>query len=530
MKKKLNKKKLAQLQTKLQQAKALHQQGKLQQASVSYQEILSLSPEHAEALYYSGYLKHQTGDNEAAEKQLRKAARLQPDNAMFFMGLGAVLEAQDNIKEAIKAFKKTVKLNPDIAEAHNNLGVVLRDYGKIEAAITHLRKALTIKQDYAEAYYNLGNTLADKGDNESAEQEFRNAIQYRPDYANALRNIALMHKYKSPEHKDIQHIESLLDKKNLPEQDRLTLHFALGKIFDDCKQYKQAFEHYQDGNKIKRRTLSFNIKKAQNFVDQSLKIFNSSLINKMSAWGSDSSLPVFIVGMPRSGTTLVEQIIASHTQAEGAGELLKIKEIKYQLERACNSEAELPQDIHQLEQHHVRTAAEDYLEFIKSYKGTDTLCITDKMPTNFLYLGLINILFPQARIIHCRRDPMDTCLSNYFQLYSRGNYFCYGLTELGKYYKEYERLMSHWHTLFPNRIFDIQYETLVSNTEHEAKKLIEFIGLDWNEQCLEFHRTKRAVQTASNWQVRKPIYSQSVKRWKNYEPFLEPLEIALRID
>ena len=525
MQKKPNKKKRARFQALMQQAVQLHQRGNLLQARGLYENCLDIIPNHADALYYLGYLHHQANDNVSAESFLQRAVKAMPSNTVFMMGLSLVQEKLDKLSAAASTLKKVVKLQPDLAEAHNNYGVILRDLGNIDAAIQHLKQALELKPEYAEAHYNLGVSLADQGDQAGAEKAYRDALVSRPDYPNALRNLVEL----GVETEEITaQIQRLLVSNKTTVEEKITLHFAMGKILDKAQQHDEAFKHFEVGNKLKRSTISYDTAATKRYVDLCVRSFTKSLLSSFSTVGNHSEMPVFIVGMPRSGTTLIEQIISSHPLAHGAGELLLIRDIRLQIDTLLDSGKTFPENLSELGETNVSMLADQYLNAINELVEDNNISrVTDKMPTNFLYLGLLAILFPRARIIHCKRDPLDTCLSNYTQLYSRGNEFCYQLDELAEYYLEYQRLMQHWESIMPERILHLQYEDMVNDAASNVKLLLDFIGLPWNDNCLTFHNNQRAVQTASNWQVRQPVYKTSVKRWHNYREQLAPLIASL---
>lgn len=304
-------------------------------------------------------------------------------------------------------------------------------------------------------------------------------------------------------------------------------HFALGKIFDDIKSFTKAFEHYLKGNTFKRKTIIYDSQNHSAFVDRLIKIYSKKYLQEKTACGSDSKLPVFIVGMPRSGTTLVEQIVSSHPQVYGAGELISLLRIENTIAKQFEASSPYPECMPLCKDSTLLRFSAEYLEELGNH-SQDANCITDKMPDNFLRIGLIKTLFPYARIIHCQRNAMDTCTSIFLNYFGNDIRYSFDLTEIGQYYLDYTRLMEYWSSLFPSEILDVQYEELVMNQEIVSRQLIKYLGLEWDENCLDFHNNKRAVRTASSLQVRQPIYRNSINRWKHYEKHLEPLIAILQ--
>jgi tetratricopeptide (TPR) repeat protein len=303
--------------------------------------------------------------------------------------------------------------------------------------------------------------------------------------------------------------------------ERRSLHFALGKLYDSKKQYRKAFEHYRSGNELKHARYDpvEHVRK----IDTIISTYSADMMAAMPRSGIRSERMVFVVGMPRSGTSLVEQVLSSHPDVFGAGELTYIN----QQTRTLDASAGYPQCVPKLTQQALTENARNYLERI-SELSPDALRVIDKMPGNFAYLGYIELLFPGARIIHCKRDPLDTCLSNYFQNFSSLLYYAYNLTNLGAFYKNYTRLMEHWQKAITLPMIEVQYEDMIADQEGGSRRIVEFCGLEWDEQCMNFHKADRYVATASYDQVRRPMYKSSVARWKNYEKYIGPLIDALK--
>ena len=521
--KKLSKKHSLRATKLLQEALSLHQAGRLQEAEALYQSILQKYPQHPDAMHLLGVIALQSGKNEIAINLIRDAIRIKPNNAEAHYNLGNALIKLEREEDALTHYEQALAIKPDYAEAHYNLGNTLNILKREEDALTHFEQALAIKPDYAKAHHELGNTFNDLGRMEDAKACFKKVIATKPDFAEAHRLLTIV----EPMQEQIPVIETLLSSPSVSDIDAMHFHYALGNLFNDAKVYDKAFGHYLKANTLKRKTIDYDSQKQSAFVDKQIKSFSKNYFQEKMAYGSNSELPVFILGMPRSGTTLVEQIISSHPQVYGAGELDYLPDIVIAIAKQFESSSRYPECIALFNDSIVDKFSAEYLEKIKNYSPNATR-ITDKMPANFFRIGIIKILFPQARIIHCQRNAIDTCTSNYLNYFSKGNEYSFDLSEIGQYYLDYERLMAHWHNLFHSEIFDVQYEELVMNQESISHQLIEYIGLDWDEKCLEFHKNNRVVRTVSNTQVRQPMYKNSINRWERYGEELQPLKKILQ--
>ncbi len=482
---------------------------------------------HPVALHLSGVMAHQMGKNSIAADFIRKAIANNPQKPEFHRNLGIALEMLGKTEDAIHAYREALQLRWDDVRTHCNMGKALIILGEFEAATEKFRQALELDPKCAEAYNYWGLSLQHQGEIKPAIEKFREALRLRPDHAEALYNLTLSGKYDSADHEDVSEIQALLNRPGISREDVIRLHFALGKIYDDCGLYKKAFAHYQNANQLKHETSCFSTHAFADFTDRLIHTFDSEFFARQTRYGSDSEVPVFIVGMLRSGTTLVEQIISSHSRAHGAGELRKIGDIVNAMSARFKGSVSYPGYTKHISARAMNVLAKSYEDRLRRGTCTDVLRISDKMPQNFFHLGFISLLFPKARVIHCRRHPMDICLSNYFQYYGPGSDPAYDLSGIGAYYRQYDRLMTHWRKVLPLRMYEIQYEELIANTQDNVMELIRFLDLKWEERCLSFHQNRRAVQTASTWQVRQPIYTRSVNRWQNYEEFLGPLKKSL---
>ncbi|MGK7902581.1 MAG: sulfotransferase, partial [Hormoscilla sp.] len=470
----------------------------------------------------------------------REALRLQPDYPEAYNILGAILFSLGKFAEAEKAARKAIASQPDRPEAYTNLGAILHNQGRLPESEAALKQAIALKPSYAEAHKNLGVVLKNQGKLAEAEAAFREAIACEPGYAEVFKHLGELKKYSDTDAQqrdggalgDIAAMEKLISQSGTSSEESMNLYFALGKAYEDIGNYDRAFDYFTKGNQMKRQSLKFDIANIESYVKRTIEVFTKSLFAQYGKVGLASDLPILIVGMPRSGTTLVEQILASHPQVHGAGELPYLNQLTNKLARALSVEVKgaklpFPESLTKINaSKQLRKAGELYIKSLRKHDA-DARYITDKMPDNCFRIGLLHLILPQVKIIHCLRNPADTCLSCYQKLFAQGQNFSYDLKDLGRYYQLYHRLMQHWHTVLPGHILEVQYEDVVASQEKKAREILEFCGIAWDDACLNFHQTDRTVKTASAAQVRQPIYTTSVQRWRRYEKQLAPLLEAL---
>ncbi len=478
-------------------------------------------PDHGEAHNNLGNTLHLTGKLEKALSCYRRAARLLDKNPQVHHNYGTALYEAGLTDQAISELQQVIDLAPDHAEAHAALGVAFQAREEFSRAAASLQKAVSLNPGYLEAQRFLGLVMKDQGDMAGAISRFRMVLKADPADALTRYILSKYQRYSSEEEAETQKIKALLDNRSTPADDKIFFHFTLGKIFDDIGRYSIAFHHYKEGNRLRLATFSPGVIDSGINIKSIRQAFCPQLFQRLSAAGNITELPVFIVGMPRSGTSLVEQICASHSAILGRGELKTIGEL------IPKHLPDYPYCLSTVQPELIDKITREYLEVLQKKQPVGGRRITDKMPTNFIELGLIRLLFPRAAIIHCRRDPLDTCLSNFCQNFEEGNEFSFDLKGLGFYYRKYKKLMEFWQETLTGPMLEMEYEKLVKNPEYESKRLINFLGLPWEENCLSFFKTKRAVHTSSDWQVRQPIYNSSVGRWRNYADHLSPLRQAL---
>ncbi|MBV8634878.1 MAG: tetratricopeptide repeat protein [Burkholderiaceae bacterium] len=504
--------------------KARHEQEKHAEAEAAYRRVTELKPDYTEAYFGLGDSLMAQKRAPDAEVCYRQALYLNPEFVEAYSHLGVSLKKQDRFAEAESSFRQALALRPDYASAHNNLGNALQDQERVAEAEACYREAIKYKSDYPEAYSNLGNTLKSEGRLEEAQEALEHAIALKPDFVEPHFGLSVLKTYT-----DVDPHLAMLEKQRLqldglPIESRIRYWFALGKAYEDVERFDESFAAYEQGNRLKHGTLAWNEADDDAVLEQMKAVFSSEFFAGHRKLSHAGKAPIFIVGMPRSGTTLLEQILSTHPGGVfGAGELKELHEIVNAAMPGADP-LQFPRAVAGFADQDFRRLGEQYIEQVWR-QAPEALHITDKMPSNFFYIGMIHLMFPSAKIIHAMRDPMDSCFSCYSRLFNKHNVrFAYDLGTLGRYYARYIKLMRHWHAVLPpGTILDLHYEDMVADTEGQARRVLEYVGLPWDEACLEFHNNKRRVKTASLAQVRKPIYKTSVARWKHYAKHLGPL-------
>ncbi len=508
-------------------ARALAALGQDEAALPAWQKAIALAPDRTDFYVGVGGVLARLGRLGDSESALRRALELSPNHAGARFTLGSVLEQAGQLEEAEACYRQVLLVHPENADVHVTLARVLDAQSRLDAAEQSLKHALAFDPRNPSAHLVLGALRASEGRFREGEQSYREALRCQPECAAAFFGLSNIKRYANLEDADVKAIGALLARPEIPESDAAQLHFALGKICNDCGAYEKAFCHYREGNALKHRCARFDRGKLEVQTEGVLRTFDRTFFQARNGYGVNSERPVFVVGMARSGTSLVEQIIASHPLARGAGELTKIADLITAFERTAGP---YPESAAALDANTSRELAAAYESHLCRMAGDDAARVTDKMPANFMHLGFIALLFPHARIVHCQRDPLDTCLSIYFQHFHHGNDYAYDLGDIGFFYRQYRRLMGHWREALPMAIHEIRYEELVADPEGQVRALIEFLDVPWDKRCLVPHRKKRAVQTASSWQVRQPIYASAIGRGRHYDKHLGPLKQALGLE
>lgn len=535
---------------------ASHKQlGEYSEAEKAFQQALKLQPGNIDILLeISGiYLQQNKIDN--AESTLREILASNPRNAEALHGMGEVFHSRDQLDFAEDYYNQALAIQPEQANTHNRIGYIKHKKGFLEPAIYHYKKAIAIQPDKPDFWKNLSQTQLLNGDIEGATESIDRALKKKPDDIDAIAiKAGIFERSGDAENayeiikpfldKDtlhtsiariyisicnklghsteaIKYMDMILDRQDIADSFLEPIHYEAGKLFDKLGHYDRAFEHYEKANKS--RSIHFQATEHSANIDAIIQVFDWNFLSSTPRpLTSDKTQPVFIVGMPRSGTSLTEQILDSHIDITGAGELSDIENISTEICKTMNSGKGFPRCFREVTSEILDQYAMKYLDKLSNV-STETRYVTDKMPQNFIHLGLISLMFPKARIIHCVRNPIDTCLSIYFQQFNESHGYATNLEDIARYYKEYRRLMSHWQLALPTSIHTVNYDELVTSPESSISALLNYLNLDWDDNCLNFHKSSRHVATASYEQVTRALYTSSQDRWRNYEDHIKPL-------
>ena len=508
---------------------------KKQEAIDKVNALIKDYPKSSLLLNLVGTFYKATGMPDKAIQSFENAIAFKPDDAEAHNNLGVTLQDLGQLDMAVKNYEKAITIKPDYAEAHNNLGNILRELGQLDMAVKNYEKALAIKPDYAVAHYNLGIVLKEFGQRDTAVKSFEKALAIQPNYVKAHHSLSILKKFTEND-SQITLMLSLLSTSDLSQSDRIQLCFALAKANEDLGNQEELFEFLHEGNRLCKEKLNYSLDKAKNLFSIIKELFSTlpTDIGQSLSFEPSTIRPIFIVGMPHSGSTLVEQIISSHHAVHGAkfsylstliGPVVK-NHITQGSIKASTSIGDMKlniADTYILPEEAFLSIRRLYLDALSRVDVPEN-AITDKLPLNFRFIGFILLAFPEAKIVHLKRDARATCWSNYQCFFThKENGYSYNLDDLAGFYGLYVELMDFWHQLFPGKIYDICYEDLITNQEEETRKLLEYCELDWDENCLNFHTNKRAVKTASALQVRQKMYQGSSEAWKKHESYLQRL-------
>lgn len=546
-------------------AQSLENRGQGLPAEAIYRHLLAMEPGFHPAWHALGLLALNAGRLPLAAEFVARAVALNGQIGMYQRNLGEMLRRLGRLDEAIAAGQTATKLIANDLDAHYNLGLALADAKRHGEAVTSYRRALALNAGHGLSWNNLGSALEALGDLAGAEEAYATAVHLnprhaeaqnnlgaiyselgrlddarrcfeaalaaRPHFAEAHSNISPLKTYRLGD-ADLQALERLVQSAAaMTVETRIRFLFALAKAREDVGHYDQAFAAYAEGNRLQYALRPFDEVRADAILNHTMQVFDRALFERHGTptvdESTDEPMPLFIVGMPRSGTSLLEQILATHPGVYGAGELKDLGDIVEDAIRD-SGEADFPTWVAQASPADFAAIGQSYLARLKQLAPGATI-ITDKMPGNFFLIGVIRLALPRARIIHAMRDPMDSCFSCFSRLFNDSLDFSYDLGALGRYCVRYLKLMRHWQAVLPpDAVLDMRYEDMVADTEGQVRRLLDYLGLPWNPACLEFHKNTRRVKTASVAQVRKPIYKTSVARWKHFEPHLTQLADILR--
>jgi len=494
--------------------------GQNNEALNSYKQVLSINPDSAAAHNNIGIIYQEMGQVEEAIKYYTKVITINPEHAEAHNNLGSCYNTLKQFDAAIKSYGKAIAINPNHADTHSNLGIALHELGQSDEALNSFKQVLIINPNDAGAFNYIGIILQELGHTDAAFSNFVHALAINPGNIEFHRNLALMKNYKKGD-TQLTQMQSLLSADNLSQSERIQLCFALAKAYADLGEKDELFKVLNEGNQLRKEELNYSVEKDLNNHSLLKKMFVSNIENS-SSYDPLAIRPIFIVGMPRSGTTLVEQIISSHHKVYGAGELSILGNLVTPIMNdyvAYN---------HSLSLKKIVSIRQRYSNNLSNLNASESI-ITDKMTQNFRYIGFILKAFPEAKIINLKRDSRAVCWSIYKSYFpAKGLGFAFNMKDLARYCNSYNELMIFWHELFPNKIYDICYEDLTTNQEEETKKLLEYCELDWDDNCLNFHKNKRTVKTTSSLQVREKMYQGSSEAWKKYEKQIQPLIDGLK--
>jgi tetratricopeptide (TPR) repeat protein len=482
------------------------------QIDPSFPEIIN---NYAAALY-------KIGDFEQAMTLCYRAISIKPNFPKAFNILGDIHRKRKEYEESRKCLDKAIELNPNYTEAYYKLGLLMYEIKDFDACISAYRKTVELDPNFYQAWNNMGNLLMFLGDHGAAIHALEEAIEAKSNCAEAYKQIVTMKDFKQVDG-FVRKMKWLAGSKCTSKFDKIYLNFALGKVYEDLKDYVSAFRYIDKGNELKRSEIRYKSVVDKMLAAQLKSIFSGNPKNVPIDGPIDEPIPIFIVGMPRSGSSMIEQILANHRDVFGAGELTLLDEIlKTGAQDYC--QRGFPDFLNEFKGNDFQSMGKEYIGRIRDISDGSRY-VTDKMPGNYVYIGAIRMMLPGAKIIHCKRNPMDTCLSIFKNIFTSPYLkYAYNQKELGTYYLVYRDLMTHWKAVFPGACYDLQYEALVSDPERQIKLLLDYCDLDWDDRCLRFHQSSRPVFTASTTQVRKPIYKDSVERWRKYEKELTVLK------
>jgi tetratricopeptide (TPR) repeat protein len=493
---------------------ALRAKGQLNDAISCFRQALKFKPSYAEALNNLGIAQQQNRALDGAIESFEAVLRIAPNSAEIYFNLGSAQKEKGKLVQAIKSFENGLLLNPNHAEALNHLGNIQQTLGQLENAFANYKKAILLKPDLAEAYLSLGSVYVAQGNMDDAVINYSTALKLKPNDAQAYRIYTSAVKIDE-ENEHTVRLSQLLEAESIPQNDQMHLNFAQCKVKFDLGQDSEAIEYLKMGNTLRKKELNYDISLDELLFDDIKRVLtnNTSLGIEKAFESPPVNIPIFILGMPRSGTTLVERIMSSHSDVYGAGELTFMDEIMNDID--WRHETLHPSVIDK-----VRF---EYFNKITSLNVKQRF-VTDKMPANFRWIGVIAQAFPDAKIIHIDRSPAAVCWSNYKRYFpANGMRYCFDMEDIAKYYCLYQNLMKFWQDQFPNRIYDINYEQLTENQFEETEKLLAYVGLDWQDIVIDFHKNTSSVNTASSQQVRTKMYQGSSQEWERYKEHLGPM-------
>ena len=491
-----------------------------EQAVATLRKALRQVPDDPDVLF--ALAQAYWGDDERKsdiEALLRRVVDIAPRHATAWSLLGSLLHETDRPEEAIECYRRVVTIEPGNAAAWSALGADHAQVGDMAGSAAAYARSISLQPALPGIRMSHAHALKSLGQLDEAVREYRAAIAMKPDFGEAYWSMANLKVFRF-EPAEVSAMEAQLAREDLTESAQVHFRFALGKACEDAGDYDRAWEHYHGGNQRQRPLVSYDPVGFETRHEKILEVFSRDFFDRHAGAGFESDAPIFIVGLPRSGSTLIEQVLASHSQVEGTLERPTLGEIAVSVGRYLRDRTEYPEAVRELTDRDFRACGKQYLEETRIYRATAKPRFTDKLPNNFSHVGFLHLILPNARVINARRHPLDSCLGSYKQLFGKGQNFTYDIQELGLYYRQYHATIEHWHRVLPGKVLDVHYEDMVCDFEVQVRRILEHCGLPFEESCLRFHETPRTVRTASSEQVRQPLYARSLGLWRRYERHL----------
>lgn len=493
--------------------------GRNKLAEESYKNVLSKDNKNVDALRLLGLLAFKNNNHDIAEKLLIRAIQLDPYFHLLWDNLAKVFRVQNKLEESKKAFENLIKLDPKNNEAFVALGTIYNKLAQYKDGINSYKKALKLNDNNARVYLSMGHALKTLGNRKECEDSYLKAIKLFPLSGEGYWSLANLKTYTFNENQ-IHAMKSAI-KEDMHEQEKIQMMFALGKAYESKKDFKESFKFYNDGNWMQRKTVEYNAEENSKSIDLTIDFFKQNKEKLNFDSGISSKDPIFILGLPRAGSTLLEQILSSHSMIEGTEELHNIMTIGRRI-RTTNDSKNYLNNLLDLNKENISSYGNMYIDETR-WARKDNNFFIDKMPNNFPHIGLIKMILPNAKIIDARRNPLDGCFSCFKQYFAKGQHFTYDLDDVARYYKDYLKIMKFWNNYFPDDIYTVCYENVINNPEQEVRLMLKYLGLDFEKSCMDFHKSSRPVKTASSEQVRQPIYKSGMNYWENYEDNLSTL-------
>lgn len=513
-------------QADLEKATMLFAKGKFREAEVVAKKIIEKNPRDVNAALLLGRIAINARAFSDAEEIFRRIVDIAPRFMLAWHDLSTALKEQDREEDAEQVLQSAISIDPDNAISHYYLAAIFAKLGKTEDSAKSYKHATELDPKLVGAHLGLGHVLKTLGDVDAGIAAYRQAIALRPNFGEIYFSLSNLKTFRFTD-EEIEDMASRIDQENLDTDSVVHFAFSLGKAYEDNKDYDKAFEYYLRGNEEHRNLISYDPVQTELAHEKLKATFTQEFFENIniSNVGNPDSSPIFIVGLPRSGSTLLEQILASHSQVQGTSELPDLGIVSQMISNKAKGRA-FPGGILQMSNEEITHLGDEYIRRTKRYRS-GTPFFTDKMPNNFAHVGLLSAILPNAKVIDARRHPLDSCVGSFKQHFAKGQTFTYDMFELGEFYLHYDNLMCHWNEVLPGKVLRVQYEDVVQNLDAQVERILDHCGLPFEQACVNFHETKRSVRTASSEQVRQPIYSGSVNTWQRFDSHLEPLKDIL---